>query len=74
MTIALPKVVPLEPFGCEVVGVDFSRDLHPDIAAAVRRAWAEHGIAVFREAIHDDDAHIRALVQVIQTNLSGWTA
>lgn len=59
MTIALPKVVPLEPFGCEVVGVDFSRDLHPDIAAAVRRAWAEHGIAVFREAIHDDDAHIR---------------
>src|SRR5208283_3959220 len=30
MTIALPKVTPIAPFGCEITGVDFSADLPPE--------------------------------------------
>lgn len=59
MTIAMPKVTPLEPFGCEITGIDFSADLHPDQKAAIRSAWVEHGVAVFPEAIHNNDEHLR---------------
>ena len=59
MTIALPKVTPIAPFGCEITGVDFSADLPPEVKAAIRKAWVEHGVAVFPEAIHNNDAHVR---------------
>ena len=47
-----------------------------EINGEIREAFEHAGGESFTyiPCLNDDDAHIRALVQVIQTNLSGWTA
>ena len=46
-------------FGAEVIGVDLSRPLDPATEQAIRDAWIEHGILLFRGADHDDAAQMR---------------
>ncbi len=52
---------PLGPFGAEVVGLDLEDEGSLDAAAskALRRAWVDHGILLFRNALHSQEAHLR---------------
>jgi taurine dioxygenase len=59
MTVRLPEVIKLEPFGCEIRGVDFTQDLSPKVQAAIHQAFVENGIVLVREGIADNDAHMR---------------
>ncbi|MGB8364206.1 MAG: TauD/TfdA dioxygenase family protein [Rhizomicrobium sp.] len=52
-------VIPLTPFGCEIAGVDLEAELTAENAAAIRKAWVDHGIAVFRGLGTSADAHLR---------------
>lgn len=53
------RVRPLSPFGGEVVGFDLEREIDEASAAALRAAWVEHGILLFRGAATTVDAHMR---------------
>ncbi len=51
---------PLSPFGAEVIGIDLDDGAALDAAAqALRDAWAEHGILLFRNALHSEESHLR---------------
>ncbi|HEV8691337.1 MAG TPA: TauD/TfdA family dioxygenase [Ideonella sp.] len=52
---------PLSPFGAEVIGLDLDdeRALDAATAQALREAWVEHGILLFRNALHSEEAHLR---------------
>lgn len=51
---------PLAPgFGAEIVGVDLSRPIDAATEAAIRAAWIEHGILLFRGEDQDDAAQMR---------------
>ena len=52
---------PLSPFGAEVIGLDFEDESALDAAAckALLEAWVEHGILLFRNALHSEAAHLR---------------
>ena len=54
-------VRPLSPFGAEVIGIDLDDPGAIDAAAAqrLRDAWVEHGILLFRNALHSEEAHLR---------------
>ena len=54
-------VRPLSPFGAEIIGVDLDEPgaLDGGVAEALRDAWVEHGILLFRHALHSEDAHLR---------------
>ena len=44
--------------GAEVMGVDLSTSLHPDQIAAIRAAWMEHQVLLFRDQVLTPEAHI----------------
>ncbi|WP_016744532.1 TauD/TfdA dioxygenase family protein [Rhizorhabdus wittichii] len=51
---------PLAPgFGAEIVGLDLSRPIDAATEAAIRAAWIEHGILLFRGEDQDDAAQMR---------------
>ena len=52
---------PLSPFGAEVIGIDLDDVSALDAATCqvLRAAWVEHGILLFRNALHSEDAHLR---------------
>jgi taurine dioxygenase len=52
---------PLSPFGAEVIGIDLEDPAALDdaTAGALRAAWVEHGILLWRHALHSDAAHLR---------------
>ena len=51
------EIVPLSPtMGARIRGVDLSRPLDPAVASALRGAWLEHVLLVFRGQELDDDA------------------
>ena len=52
---------PLSPFGAEVIGLDLDDEAALDAATsrALREAWVEHGILLFRHALHSEAAHLR---------------
>jgi len=52
---------PLSPFGAEVIGLDLDdeRALDAATAQALREAWVEHGILLFRNALHSEESHLR---------------
>lgn len=54
-------VRPLSPFGAEIIGLDLDdpNALDGAVAQALRDAWVEHGILLFRHALHSADAHLR---------------
>lgn len=51
------RVVSIQPFGCEINDVDFSRPLSTGDKAAIRSAWADNGIAIFRDC-PSQEAHL----------------
>lgn len=54
------KIRSLAPnFGAEIIGVDLSRPLGDDVVDAVRAAWIEAGVLLFRGADQDDEAQMR---------------
>ena len=52
---------PLSPFGAEVIGLDLDDEnaLGADVRDALLAAWVEHGILLFRNALHSEAAHLR---------------
>ena len=52
---------PLSPFGAEVIGIDLDDESALDGATcdALRHAWVENGILLFRNALHSEEAHLR---------------
>jgi taurine dioxygenase len=52
---------PLSPFGAEVIGIDLDDEAALDEAArrTLLAAWVEHGILLFRNALHSEEAHLR---------------
>ncbi|ATE63968.1 TauD/TfdA dioxygenase family protein [Rhizorhabdus dicambivorans] len=46
-------------FGAEIIGVDLSRPIDAATEQAIRDAWIEHGILLFRGADQDDEAQMR---------------
>lgn len=53
-------VRPLSPFGAEIIGLDLDDAAALDAASQpLRDAWVEHGILLFRNALHSEDAHLR---------------
>ncbi|HSW04931.1 TauD/TfdA dioxygenase family protein [Aquabacterium sp.] len=52
---------PLSPFGAEVIGLDLDDEQALDVSTqqALRAAWVEHGILLFRNALHSEAAHLR---------------
>ena len=51
---------PLSPFGAEVLGIDLDDEAAlADASQALRDAWVEHGILLFRNALHSEAAHLR---------------
>jgi taurine dioxygenase len=51
---------PLSPFGAEIIGLDIDDVAAIDAASqALREAWVEHGILLFRNALHSEEAHLR---------------
>lgn len=54
-------VRPLSPFGAEIIGIDLDNEaaLDGDISRTLRAAWVEHGILLFRGALHSEAAHLR---------------
>ncbi len=51
----------LSPFGAEVIGLDLDDEHALDDATrrALLDAWVEHGILLFRNALHSEAAHLR---------------
>ena len=51
------RVVPTgAAVGAEIIGVDFSQPVPEDTAAAIRKAWADHNVLLFRgQKLSDDD-------------------
>ena len=47
------------PFGAEVIGVDLTQPLDIPTIDAIRAAWIEHGILLFRGEAQDDAAQMR---------------
>jgi taurine dioxygenase len=45
--------------GADVAGVDLSRDLAPETAAAIKQAWSDHLVLRFRGQRLDDEALMR---------------
>ena len=54
-------VRPLSPFGVEVIGLDLEdeKTLDADTQKLLRNIWVEHGIVLFRNALHSEAAHMR---------------
>ena len=53
-------VRPLSPaLGAEIVGVDLSRPLDAATVAAIREAWKEHLVLLFRDQTLDEDDQVR---------------
>ena len=51
---------PLSPFGAEIIGLDIDDAAALDAASqTLRTAWVEHGILLFRNALHSEEAHLR---------------
>lgn len=52
---------PLSPFGAEVIGLDTEdeRALTDDVKKQLLDAWIEHGILLFRNGLHSEEAHMR---------------
>ena len=51
------EVVPLSrTMGAEIRGVDLSRPVEPEVASALREAWLDRSVLVFRGQTLDDDA------------------
>ena len=51
------EIVPLSPtMGAEIRGVDLARPVEPEVAAALRAAWTDHVLLVFRGQTLGDDA------------------
>jgi taurine dioxygenase len=52
---------PLSPFGAEIIGLDL--DDKNALSDATKKtlidAWIEHGIVLFRNALHSEEAHLR---------------
>ena len=45
--------------GGEVIGLDLSRELAPEVVAAVRLAWLQHQVLLFRDQTLTDDDQVR---------------
>ena len=58
-----PTSLVIEPvagaLGAELSGVDLAKPLAPDMAAAMRRAWLDHGVIFFRDQDLPPDAFLR---------------
>ena len=55
-TLASLRVVPSgRPLAAEIQGVDFSLAVPEDVKAALRKAWADHMVLLFRGQRLDDD-------------------
>jgi taurine dioxygenase len=58
-----PDTIALRPltagFGAEISGVDLTRDIDETTAEAIRRAWIDKGLLLFRGASQDDEAQMR---------------
>ena len=54
-------VRPFSPFGAEIIGLDLedARSLDAQVQDKLRAAWIEHGILLFRNALHSEQAHMR---------------
>jgi taurine dioxygenase len=48
-----------EGFGAEVIGVDLTENLSATTEAEIREAWIAHGLLLFRNHRHDDEALMR---------------
>jgi taurine dioxygenase len=64
MTADLPEVRRIGGYiGAEIIGIDLTRE-HPDETyAAIRRAWAEHGVIFFRDQFLTDEQRVRFAVR-----------
>ncbi|MGF7150230.1 taurine dioxygenase [Sphingomonas zeicaulis] len=47
------------PFGCEIVGADLTRPIDDRTRQAIREAWIDAGILLFRGLENDDQAQMR---------------
>lgn len=74
----LIEVLPVsEALGAEIRGVDLSQALDPETVAAIKAAWAEHLVLLFRDQQLTEEQHIRFsgyLGELIVPNVSGLTA
>ena len=60
MTADLPEIRRVGGYiGAEIRGLDLSRDYPDATYAAVRRAWAEHGVIFFRDQVLDEEQRER---------------
>src|SRR5580704_7134908 len=60
MTADLPEVRRMGGYiGAEISGLDLTRDYPGATYAAIRRAWAEHGVIFFRDQFPDEDQRER---------------
>lgn len=60
LTEAKLSIRPLAPgFGAEIRGVDLSRPIDSETEEAIRSAWIDAGILLFRGADQDDEAQMR---------------
>jgi len=52
---------PLSPFGAEVIGLDLDKPnaLDATVRDALLAAWVQHGILLFRNTLHSEEAHLR---------------
>jgi Taurine catabolism dioxygenase TauD, TfdA family len=56
MTAELPEVRRIGGYiGAEICGLDLARDYPDETYAAIRRAWAEHGVIFFRDQFLTDE-------------------
>ncbi len=53
------EIRPLQPFGAEIRGIDLDTDHDAATIAAIRRAWAEHGVILFRGQRLDESDIVR---------------
>lgn len=52
------EITPLPGVGAEILGVDLACELSSDDFAAVRAAYAEHGVVFFRNQVITEEQHI----------------